>query len=213
MHSASRRKADSLVYASVGRRRRPGEHVVGESLLPLGRSHGSVRCIVAPRGASFSIVIRLTCGQSRSQPAFASRRPIAASMQAQVHEVLKRRLGWARAIFRSQLSALEVRGSMSVRVSEGRCGHAVVVDGRSAQGNVLHRALTFRDLVIQRALRPVPRCGCKRTVGSLTMRIEHVALWTDDLKRIVDFYTRYFAATPGAPYVNSKKGFESVFLT
>jgi hypothetical protein len=69
-------------------------------------------------------------------------------MQAQVHEVLKRRLGWARAIFRSQLSALEVRGSMSVRVSEGRCGHAVVVDGRSAQGNVLHRALTFRDLVI-----------------------------------------------------------------
>jgi lactoylglutathione lyase len=45
------------------------------------------------------------------------------------------------------------------------------------------------------------------------MRIEHVALWTDDLKRIVDFYTRYFAATPGAPYVNSKKGFESVFLT
>ncbi len=45
------------------------------------------------------------------------------------------------------------------------------------------------------------------------MRIEHVALWTDDLKGIVDFYTRYFAATPGAPYVNSKKGFESVFLT
>jgi lactoylglutathione lyase len=45
------------------------------------------------------------------------------------------------------------------------------------------------------------------------VRIEHIALWTDDLKRSVDFYSRYFAATPGAPYVNSKKGFESVFLT
>jgi len=45
------------------------------------------------------------------------------------------------------------------------------------------------------------------------MRIEHIALWTNDLKRSVDFYSRHFAATPGAPYVNSKKGFESVFLT
>jgi catechol 2,3-dioxygenase-like lactoylglutathione lyase family enzyme len=45
------------------------------------------------------------------------------------------------------------------------------------------------------------------------MRIEHIALWTEDLKRSVDFYRRYFSAAPGAPYINSKKGFESVFLT
>lgn len=45
------------------------------------------------------------------------------------------------------------------------------------------------------------------------MRIEHIALWTEDLERSVDFYRRYFAATAGAPYINSKKGFESVFLT
>lgn len=45
------------------------------------------------------------------------------------------------------------------------------------------------------------------------MRIEHIALWTDDLERSVSFYKRYFAATPGERYVNSKKGFQSVFLT
>jgi len=44
------------------------------------------------------------------------------------------------------------------------------------------------------------------------MRIEHIALWTDDLKRKRRLYRRYFAATPGAPYINSKKGFGPVFL-
>jgi lactoylglutathione lyase len=44
------------------------------------------------------------------------------------------------------------------------------------------------------------------------MHIEHVALWTTDLERCIQFYTRYFGATPGARYVNGKKGFESTFL-
>ena len=44
------------------------------------------------------------------------------------------------------------------------------------------------------------------------MHIEHVALWTNDLERCVEFYRQYFGATPGARYVNSKKGFESTFL-
>ena len=45
------------------------------------------------------------------------------------------------------------------------------------------------------------------------MRIEHVALWTDDLERCKQFYVRYFGATAGAPYVNPRKGFESCFLS
>lgn len=45
------------------------------------------------------------------------------------------------------------------------------------------------------------------------MKIEHVALWADDLQRSIDFYQKYFAASPGAKYVNRSKGFESVFLS
>ena len=44
------------------------------------------------------------------------------------------------------------------------------------------------------------------------MHIEHVALWTNDLERCVEFYRQYFGATPGARYVNANKGFESTFL-
>jgi len=44
------------------------------------------------------------------------------------------------------------------------------------------------------------------------MHIEHVALWTNDLERCIEFYRQYFGATPGARYVNAKKGFESTFL-
>lgn len=45
------------------------------------------------------------------------------------------------------------------------------------------------------------------------MRIEHVAIWTGDLDRSVQFYHQYFGATPGPRYVNATKGFESVFLS
>jgi lactoylglutathione lyase len=44
------------------------------------------------------------------------------------------------------------------------------------------------------------------------IRIEHVALWTGDLDRIVDFYCTYFSASAGARYANPAKGFESLFL-
>jgi lactoylglutathione lyase len=44
-------------------------------------------------------------------------------------------------------------------------------------------------------------------------RIEHVALWTEDIGRLVAFYSTYFAATAGAEYVNAAKGFESRFLS
>jgi lactoylglutathione lyase len=45
------------------------------------------------------------------------------------------------------------------------------------------------------------------------MRIDHVALWTNDIERCKRFYTEYFGATAGAGYVNAKKGFESCFLS
>ena len=45
------------------------------------------------------------------------------------------------------------------------------------------------------------------------MRIDHIALWTNDIERCKRFYTAYFDATVGAAYVNLKKGFESCFLS
>lgn len=45
------------------------------------------------------------------------------------------------------------------------------------------------------------------------MHIEHIALWTDDMARCVQFYAAHFGATAGPVYVNSKKGFESCFLS
>ena len=45
------------------------------------------------------------------------------------------------------------------------------------------------------------------------MRIDHVALWTNDIERRKRFYTAYFGATADAGYVNPEKGFESFFLS
>lgn len=45
------------------------------------------------------------------------------------------------------------------------------------------------------------------------MRIEHVALWTYQLERSKDFYTRFFGGAAGAKYRNEAKGFESYFVS
>ena len=44
-------------------------------------------------------------------------------------------------------------------------------------------------------------------------RIEHIALWVDDLESLSTFYAKAFGAQVGARYVNAAKGFESCFLT
>ncbi len=44
-------------------------------------------------------------------------------------------------------------------------------------------------------------------------RIEHLALWTDDIARSAAFYVTYFGAAPGNRYANAGKGFESCFLS
>jgi len=45
------------------------------------------------------------------------------------------------------------------------------------------------------------------------MRIDHVALWTEDLPRCTRFYVDYFGAQAGAVYANPAKGFTSCFLS
>lgn len=45
------------------------------------------------------------------------------------------------------------------------------------------------------------------------MRIEHVALWVDDLELMKTFYTQYFDTVSGDKYENLKKGFSSYFLS
>jgi lactoylglutathione lyase len=45
------------------------------------------------------------------------------------------------------------------------------------------------------------------------MRIEHIALWTNDIDRMARFYQAYFGASAGARYVNPAKHFSSCFLS
>jgi catechol 2,3-dioxygenase-like lactoylglutathione lyase family enzyme len=45
------------------------------------------------------------------------------------------------------------------------------------------------------------------------MKIEHVAVWTDKLEELKDFYIRSFNAHASEKYINKKKQFESYFLT
>ena len=49
------------------------------------------------------------------------------------------------------------------------------------------------------------------TTGAV-VRIEHVALWTDDIERLAQFYAKYLGADVGPRYSNPAKGFESRFL-
>jgi lactoylglutathione lyase len=44
------------------------------------------------------------------------------------------------------------------------------------------------------------------------VRVDHVALWTEDIDRLAGFYAKYFGASIGARYTNASKGFQSRFL-
>jgi lactoylglutathione lyase len=43
-------------------------------------------------------------------------------------------------------------------------------------------------------------------------RLEHVALWSQDIERLREFYCRHFGCTAGPRYENPAKGFSSYFL-
>jgi len=45
------------------------------------------------------------------------------------------------------------------------------------------------------------------------MHISHIALWTDNLERLKDFYVKYFGGTSNQKYINAAKGFESYFIS
>lgn len=45
------------------------------------------------------------------------------------------------------------------------------------------------------------------------MKIEHVAIWADDLEKMRLFYMKYFDAVCSDKYTNDKKGFSSYFLS
>lgn len=45
------------------------------------------------------------------------------------------------------------------------------------------------------------------------MRLEHIAIWTDKLDALKDFYTRYFNGTTNALYHNPAHGFSSYFIS
>ena len=45
------------------------------------------------------------------------------------------------------------------------------------------------------------------------MTLEHVAIWTDKLEELKDYYVKYFEGTANTKYVNENKEFISYFLT
>jgi lactoylglutathione lyase len=45
------------------------------------------------------------------------------------------------------------------------------------------------------------------------MNIEHVAIWAKDIEKLRSFYIKYFNAESNDKYVNTRKSFESYFLT
>jgi len=45
------------------------------------------------------------------------------------------------------------------------------------------------------------------------MKIEHIAIWTQELETLKTFYETYFEASANQKYTNHSKGFSSYFLT
>jgi lactoylglutathione lyase len=45
------------------------------------------------------------------------------------------------------------------------------------------------------------------------MIIEHIAIWTNQLEEMRDYYVRFFGGKPNEKYTNPTTGFESFFLT
>ena len=45
------------------------------------------------------------------------------------------------------------------------------------------------------------------------MKIEHIAIWVNDIETLKDFYKTYFLAKSNSKYVNEKTKFESYFLS
>ena len=46
----------------------------------------------------------------------------------------------------------------------------------------------------------------------MPMRLEHLAIWSQDIENLKDYYTRYFAGKANNLYINSNTGFRSYFI-
>lgn len=44
------------------------------------------------------------------------------------------------------------------------------------------------------------------------MILEHIAIWTQNIELLRDYYVKYFGGTAGKKYVNHETGFESYFI-
>jgi lactoylglutathione lyase len=45
------------------------------------------------------------------------------------------------------------------------------------------------------------------------MTIDHIAIWTTDLEKIKDYYTKYYGGRANEKYTNSVKQFDSYFIS
>lgn len=45
------------------------------------------------------------------------------------------------------------------------------------------------------------------------MKIEHIAIWVQDLDKMRDFYCKYFKGQSNQKYTNTTKGFSSYFIS
>lgn len=45
------------------------------------------------------------------------------------------------------------------------------------------------------------------------MKLDHIAIWTDDIERLKEFYVKYFAGKPNKKYTNEKRQFHSYFIS
>lgn len=50
-------------------------------------------------------------------------------------------------------------------------------------------------------------------INTMSIKIEHIAIWTKDLEKAKDFYVKYFDMVCGDKYHNSTKQFTSYFLS
>lgn len=51
------------------------------------------------------------------------------------------------------------------------------------------------------------------TINPSAMILEHVAIWTDNLETLKEYYCTYFGGVSNEKYRNEKTGFESYFLS
>lgn len=45
------------------------------------------------------------------------------------------------------------------------------------------------------------------------MTLEHVAIWTENIEKLKEFYVKYFGGVSNEKYINEKNQFQSYFLT